>query len=223
MAEIKIEKKKPIWPWILAALAVLLVLFLIFSDTGDDDVDDMETVTETEAIDTTYTETTTMTNNSVTEYLTFVNTDSEDRMGLSHNYTETALEMLTTAVEDQAEEANVNIDEELKKVNSVADYITEDAYATQHADSIKVAFQNIAGSIEKIQNSEDFNKNVDVQGLKNHADAVKGKELTLNQKDDVRGFFEKAANVLREMDDNRERNMAGMQNNNTGTTTETTY
>lgn len=37
MAEIKIERKKSIWPWILAALVVLALLWAVFAMTGDGD------------------------------------------------------------------------------------------------------------------------------------------------------------------------------------------
>ncbi len=46
MAEIKIEKKKPIWPWIILVLVILALLyFLVFADDDDDkdDMDDMNT------------------------------------------------------------------------------------------------------------------------------------------------------------------------------------
>ncbi|HET8753622.1 MAG TPA: hypothetical protein VFM59_04605 [Salinimicrobium sp.] len=43
MAEIEIEKKKPVWPWILLVLIILAILyFLVFADDDNtaDDVDD---------------------------------------------------------------------------------------------------------------------------------------------------------------------------------------
>lgn len=57
MAEIKIEKKTPIWPWILLAVAVIAILILVFSNSDDSvDVEDRrENKTEQrvgEAVDT---------------------------------------------------------------------------------------------------------------------------------------------------------------------------
>lgn len=42
MAEIKISKKAPIWPWILLIVIVIAGLFFLFfyGDTEDDDLDD---------------------------------------------------------------------------------------------------------------------------------------------------------------------------------------
>lgn len=52
MAEIKIEKKKPVWPWILLGLIILgVILYFLLAD-NDDSMDDMED--DVEAVDTTY-------------------------------------------------------------------------------------------------------------------------------------------------------------------------
>jgi hypothetical protein len=37
MAEIKIEKKKPVWPWILVALVVIGLLIYFLTDNNRDD------------------------------------------------------------------------------------------------------------------------------------------------------------------------------------------
>ena len=41
MAEIKVEKKKPVWPWILLILIIVIAAALYFiGDTEDDSIDD---------------------------------------------------------------------------------------------------------------------------------------------------------------------------------------
>lgn len=51
MAEIKVEKKKPVWPWILAALIILaIILYFVLNDEAEDDLmeeDQMEEVETT--------------------------------------------------------------------------------------------------------------------------------------------------------------------------------
>lgn len=49
MAEIKIEKKKPIWPWILALLIIAAIVVFYFM--GDTDYDDDMTTDDVEEID----------------------------------------------------------------------------------------------------------------------------------------------------------------------------
>ena len=48
MAEIDIEKKKPIWPWILLVLIILAILYFLVFDNEDEEV--MDEV-DTEQID----------------------------------------------------------------------------------------------------------------------------------------------------------------------------
>lgn len=47
MAEIGIEKKKPIWPWIILVLVILVILYFLFFSDGDtnndrDNIDNTE-------------------------------------------------------------------------------------------------------------------------------------------------------------------------------------
>lgn len=43
MAEIKIRKKKPVWPWILLIIILAVLAFLYFyGSIGNDEIDDME-------------------------------------------------------------------------------------------------------------------------------------------------------------------------------------
>lgn len=50
MAEIGVEKKKPIWPWIILVLVILVILyFLFFSDA--DSTNEPNRMNDTEQID----------------------------------------------------------------------------------------------------------------------------------------------------------------------------
>lgn len=54
MAEIKVEKKKPVWPWILAALIILaIILYFVLNDNEGQDDMDMED-DHMEEVETTY-------------------------------------------------------------------------------------------------------------------------------------------------------------------------
>jgi len=55
MAEIKIEKKKPVWPWILIGLIILAVIFFVVFASEDDDEfnnDDTDELRELDSRDT---------------------------------------------------------------------------------------------------------------------------------------------------------------------------
>lgn len=50
MAEIGIEKKKPIWPWIILVLVILVILYFLFFSDGSND-NDRDTIDNTEQMD----------------------------------------------------------------------------------------------------------------------------------------------------------------------------
>ena len=55
MAEIRIEKKKPVWPWILIGLIILAVIFFVVFASDDDDEfnnDDTDELREMDSRDT---------------------------------------------------------------------------------------------------------------------------------------------------------------------------
>jgi hypothetical protein len=97
MAEIKIEQKKQVWPWLLAGLilAALVIYFLMFRD--NDNVNTTEVVTEESYVsDTNDTNLLGVkeNNSTVAAFVSFVENDT-NRMSLDHAYTNEALLKLT--------------------------------------------------------------------------------------------------------------------------------
>src|SRR5665811_2207661 len=87
MAEIKIEQKKQVWPWLLVGLiiAALLVYFLVFRDNGKN----TEAVTEADYITNTNEPNllgVKENNGTVAAYVNFVE-NSKEKMSLDHAYT----------------------------------------------------------------------------------------------------------------------------------------
>jgi hypothetical protein len=206
MAEIKIEKKKPIWPWIILVLVILAILyFLVFADDGDDDdIDEItteqvedETAWEEESDTTTWeTESDTL-GQGVQGYLTYV--ADESRMGIDHEYTNNALIQLMNAVQAKADEMNYDISADMQSVRQEAQAITQDPMATTHANTIKSAGTKLANILQKMQQEQFPNLNNDVQEVMTAANNIDGSVQTLNQKDQVNKFFNEAADVLRKM------------------------
>ncbi|MDT0651592.1 hypothetical protein [Autumnicola edwardsiae] len=206
MAEIKVEKKKPIWPWIIAGLIVLAILYFLFFANGDDneitDEDNQEQV-----VDTTYQE-----NNSTARYednrsdtltggisgfLSYVGDKS--KMGIDHEYTNNALIYLMNAVQVKANDLNVNIDTDMQQIRQQAEAITNDPMATNHADKIKNAGSDLADVIEKLQQENFPDLSQDVQEVKTAVEDIDPSVLTLEQKDKVNKFFDEAGDVLEKM------------------------
>lgn len=200
MAEIKIEKKKPIWPWIILVLVILAILyFLVFANDDDDDIEDVnteqieeETVWEEEA-DTSWEEET----GAVAGYLSYV--ADESRMGIDHEYTNNALIELMNAVQAKADDMNYDISADMEKVRQQALKIQQDPTALTHANTIKDAGMQLVNILQNMQEEAFPQLSSDVQEVKTAASNIDGSVQTFNQKDQVNKFFSEAADVLRKM------------------------
>ena len=215
MAEIKIEKKQPVWPWILLGLIILgVILYFLLADNNTDDMDDMED--DIESVDTTYqtsqagdrststwpddenkTPSPTANNESVNTYLSHVGNTS--RMGVEHEYTNNALLHLINAVDYKAQEQNVNIQTDLTEIRNDARAITQNPQATNHAGHIRTTATKLAVAMEKIQKEKFPNLSQDITDVKTAAEGIDTSALTLDQKDKINLFFNEAADVLRKM------------------------
>lgn len=215
MAEIKIEKKKPVWPWILLGLIILgVILYFLLADNNRDDMDDMDD--DIERVDTTYqttqtgdrgaatwpdeanrTPSATANNQSVDTYLSHVGNTS--RMGVEHEYTNNALLHLINAVDYKAQEQNVNIQTDLTEIRNDARAITQNPQATNHANNIRNAATKLTNAMEKIQKEKFPNLSQDITDVRNAAQDIDTSVPTLEQRDKINSFFNEAADVLRKM------------------------
>lgn len=199
MAEIKIEKKKQIWPWILTGLVVaaLVVYFVGFRDNNENKavVADADNTTETNDSDLIAVN---ENNSTVAEYVNFIR-NSNENMTLDHEFTNEALLKLNDATSAMADEVNYDINADMDKVRNLANEITEDPYETSHADKIKKSSEIITNVLQNIQNAHYPSLANDVSDLKSASQSIKTDVLTLDQKSEVKAFLNKAADVLEKM------------------------
>jgi len=200
MAEIKVEKKKPVWPWILAAIIIAaLVYFLFFRDKEAEQTVIEET--ETTVYDTEEDTTGTTSNNStVGEYVTFID-NNEQKMGLDHEFTNEAFAKLIEATKAKAEDVNYDITRDMEQVQQYTDKITNDPYETTHAASISKAATALASTLQGIQQKAFNDLSGEATDVMDAANAIDPDKLTLDQKDAVNAFFDKAAALLEKMND----------------------
>jgi hypothetical protein len=199
MAEIRIEQKKTIWPWIIAGLVVaaLLIYFLVFRDNSKNAV----AVTEADYI--------TNTNEpgpagakensgAVAAFVNFVE-NTEGRMSLDHAFTNEALLKLIEATNAKANEVGYEVRADLEKVREHAKVITEDPYETTHADHISKAVAILTNVLQNIQKAEFPGLVNEVKELKNTSESINPAVLTLDQKDAVKNYFAQASGLLQKM------------------------
>ncbi len=190
MTEIKIEKKSAVWPWILLGLgiAALLLYFLVFNDRKEEvkqaDTADLISVHEN--------------NSTVAAYIILVEVDT-NKMSLDHAYTNEALLKLTEATRAMADEIGYSVQADLDKVKEHAAKITSDPFETTHADDIRKSADIITGVLQNMQQTRYPELVNEAADLRNASASIDPDVLTLNQKEAVKSFFVKAADLLKKM------------------------
>ncbi len=195
MAEIKIEKKAPIWPWILAGLVILgLVLyFFVFDKNANqavvDDADTTEVVANEQSK-----------NDAVAQYLAFMDRDTAG-MTLDHHYSNEALTKLANATEEMGNKVGEDVSAEAAKARELANRITNDENSTTHADDIKTAGMGLSMALQKIQQKKFADLSSETNEVVEDAKEIDARNLTLDQKNSVKDFYKSAADLLKKMND----------------------
>lgn len=199
MAEIKIEKKKQVWPWWVGGILILafMVYFLMFRDADKNPIvatDGAESV-NTEEVDLLSVK---ENNIAVTAYVSFIE-NGQGVMSLDHAYTNEAFMKLVAATEAMAYELGFDVQAEMNQVKEYANSISSDPFETTHADNIRNADILIARALERLQQAKYPSLAGEVGALKTAAESIKPGVLTLDQKDAVKDFFAKASDLLKKM------------------------
>jgi hypothetical protein len=189
MAEIKIEKKKPLLPWmLLVGILAVLAYFLVFNDGKD-----VKKTTETSSLINVREN-----NSAVAAFVRFVEVESKD-MALNHAYTNEALLKLTEATNAMAGEIKYDVTADMDQVKKAANVITKDKFDTSHANSIRDATNILTNALEKMQQAKYPELAKEAAELRSASDSIKPDVLTLDQKDNIKTFFSKAADLLKKM------------------------
>jgi uncharacterized membrane protein YdfJ with MMPL/SSD domain len=198
MAEIKIEKKQPIWPWILGILVLAgLVYFFFLKDK--DLVTNQTTITTDTIVDRNQMLDETNENlTGVAAFVAFVKKD-DGNMTLDHEYSNEALNKLIDATEEVSSKVGFDSKADLEEAREHAGKITNNPEATDHADHIKMTTDKISTVLQNLQSAKFPNLKAEADKAKMSSQAINVKELTLNQKEKVKGFFADAADLLDKM------------------------
>lgn len=214
MAEIKVEKKKNYWGWIIGGLlAIGIVAWFLMADTdGAPEIDEVERI-ETEevgvadpamdenpqatAMEAAKAEIMQDPDVKMEEFVAFIGDKS--RMGLDHEYTSEAMVKLVNATIERAIVTDVDINPELQSAVQKAEAITKDPMDGDHADKIKQAYLSITDVIEKVQEEKFPKLSDEVEQVREAAESIDPAVLTLEQKEKVNSYFDEAADVLQKM------------------------
>jgi hypothetical protein len=190
MAEIKIEKKKPVLLWILVGLGILAAfIYLVTMNDGEateklEDTTDLIGVIENDS--------------TVAAFVTFAEADT-NKMTMNHAYTHALLFKLVDATNAMAYRVGYEVRTEMDSIRALADMITVDSLDTTHANNIRKATDMLTSVIQNIQLAKYPTLTVEAVELGRASSLINPDVLTLDQKDAVKLFFRKAADILKKM------------------------
>ncbi|AFM05882.1 hypothetical protein Fleli_3563 [Bernardetia litoralis DSM 6794] len=203
MAEIKIERKKTIIPWLLGLLLLAAVIggvyfAFYYSNNAESEVMADEVVPN-EILPV---EENTEANNlptAVDDFIIFANEESpyqDGEMEIHHKYTSDAIRKMSAALVAIADKKGMadqmNVQDLSAKLNADADEIQKNWKSTDHADHIKQAFLQISGAVNQLSDGSSEN-------LRKEANDIDPNKLTLEQKADVKDFIDKTASVMKQL------------------------
>lgn len=208
MAEIRIEEKKSpnLLPWILGLLALLLVAGIFLIDWDDDD----SVAEQTEMVDDDYLEDRkAIADNrkgdeiadvpqSIENFKLFVEAPQKE-MGIHHEYTHQGLMLLSNslaAIADKYDVDDVDVQSSVKLLREKANVIDNDWKSTKHADHIQEAFMAATKTMQAIQRKHVPEMKGELADVMDQVQKMSPKELTLEQKGAVKGFFDACATAL---------------------------
>jgi hypothetical protein len=191
MAEIKIEKKTMVWPWIVAGIILIAIIlyFLFFRNANNNETVMAQDTTNVVMY---------QNDNAVTAFVTYIDSDTNS-MSLDHEYTHTALIKFADATKYIADKTNYEANADIDDARKYADKITKDPMATTHANNIKKATGILSNVLLNIQQAHFPQLGTEANNLKSSSQAIDTDELTLDQKNAIKTFFNDASVLLQKM------------------------
>ncbi len=194
MAEIKIEKKKSIWPWVLLGLlALILIWFFFMKDKNNKEVVDNKKTEQAVVKE----DQNVKRASAIAMYSDYISDTS--KMGVDHEYSSGALNHLINAVEEKAKMHDVDINADLTEARKDASEITKDPAKLNHADLIKKSGKIITRALTTLQKSKFPSLSSDLANVDKSVNAIDPAKATLDQKDVVNNFFKSAETLLLKM------------------------
>lgn len=232
MAEIKIEKKKPIWPWILIILIILAAIYFFwyYNDNNYDtderviDNDSITRIDETKTYNDNYNNDTYNEGNrdsvslysgsygtitkeqSIADYLNFVDTDKDRNQATNNEYYRAAFFKLITATKRASEMKNVDVSNNIDTAMKNAEMLTNDNTSSQKTDQLKKTAEAISKALKKIQQDSFNDLSSEANAVETSANNINAQGTINEESNSVNSFMDKSAILLQKMYQKEENN-----------------
>ncbi|MFN6945454.1 MAG: hypothetical protein ACK4ND_10940 [Cytophagaceae bacterium] len=200
MADIRIQKKRPIWPWVAMVIAGIFIIWIIVRVFDREqrmaNIEDPAPADEHALHEPFVPE-------EVQAFLTFVQEkEAGQDMGPVHAYTANGIKHLTNAMEALSRSANVegiSYGERRRQLYRRANFLQEDPAALTHSDTLRRALLNASAWMEHMQRQRFPGREYEVSRVRAAAEAVEPEQTLLDQRDQIDSFFYRAGEAIRLM------------------------
>lgn len=192
MAEIRIEKRPPVWPWILGVLALALVGWIAFATLGDDEPETREAAVQDSregAVGTSG-----AVPAAVQDYAAFANDSAQLATGREHEYTAEGIRRLSAALAAFVDQTGNDPEARthLERFRQSADRLQREPESREHANTVRDVFTSAVDVLESGRIDAG-----DVSRLRTTATSMSADQPLLDQTDKVKQFFGESAEALR--------------------------
>ncbi len=210
MAEIKIEKKKPIWPWIILAIVLVAIIYFIYAygdnddysdDANTDDVENIDSISDSDSTSWD-TNTTAYDDSYATRDLTEVMRDSS-RIGTDSTFTNRALYNLAERTLNIAKNHNIgsssavnDLEQYTMKNGNSGTQTAQHSKASNSSQKFKTVSNNIVKVIESLEANHVTRMQQKMEALKSSASHINGGTDLSKQQNALQTFFRKAHELL---------------------------
>lgn len=202
MEEIKIRKKRPAWPWILGLIILFFVGWGIYRTLRPEVVEeDVVVVQSDENSNISHNNSNNKKKNkpeAIQELISFADENGQ-QIGLDHVYTGSGIDKLADALEEVKNDNGIDnnaVSNDLEAMRSQANFIRKNEESLDHADSIKAAFEEATDAFAIIQNEAFPDNSGEITELKQKADRISTVTPVLDQKQNIRSFFDQSVQTL---------------------------
>ena|SRR5690554_6729642 len=213
MAEIKIEKKKPIWPWIILIFIILIGIYFFWSNNDEnlisdpldkDTISSVEELFNVELLDNdsevlyegNYG--TVRNEQAIADYLEFV--DNNNHLA-EESYYRSSFSKLIAATQRVAEIEGVDVSNNISAAKGNTDKISN-ATMESTIEQVSGAADEVSTALKRIQQNEFANLSAEMERVEKAASEIDGNQSLNSEQADIDMFLDSSAKILAKMHTN---------------------
>jgi len=213
MAEIKIEKKKPIWPWIILIFIILIGIYFFWSNNDEnlisdpldkDTISSVEELFNVELLDNdsevlyegNYG--TVRNEQAIADYLEFVDNNNHSA---EESYYRSSFSKLIAATQRVAEIEGVDVSNNISAAKGNTDKISN-ATMESTIEQVSGAADEVSTALKRIQQNEFANLSAEMERVEKAASEIDGNQSLNSEQADIDMFLDSSAKILAKMHTN---------------------